>query len=184
MPESFTQIVTRIGRTDKLTGHSYCPYYDTWLPRLRETATDVLEIGVCWFGGGSVLALAEYFPNATIWAIDNDRRECCPEVFEHPRIRFVHGNAFLPEILTKLYPVYFDLIIDDVGIHETKDQVQVLDLFLPMLKQTGIYVIEDCTTREWFPRLPGLRDQGWRTTIVDMASNQVEKNTLIKLERA
>jgi hypothetical protein len=55
-------------RTDKNTTHSYLPLYQKLLVGKKETAKNVLEIGVC--GGGSIKMWSEFFTNAIIHGLD------------------------------------------------------------------------------------------------------------------
>ena len=56
-------------RTDKNTVHYYLDTYEQLFKPMRETAKNVLEIGVR--DGGSMKLWHDYFPNATIYGIDN-----------------------------------------------------------------------------------------------------------------
>ena len=59
--------------TDKNTTHSYLPLYDKLLKTLKNTAKNVLEVGIGDFetkNGGSLLLWSNYFTNATIYGID------------------------------------------------------------------------------------------------------------------
>jgi hypothetical protein len=92
---SFTEILMSMGgKTDKESRHGYGKWYDLWLSEYKDKATNVLEVGVCQFGGGCVLALAEYFHSAQIWGADISDERCFPEVFSDKRIKFLKGNAY------------------------------------------------------------------------------------------
>ena len=59
--------------TDKGTAHSYLPLYETLLKPIKDTAKNVLEVGIGDFGpknGGSLLLWKTYFTEATIYGID------------------------------------------------------------------------------------------------------------------
>lgn len=60
--KTFVDVLAEIGDTDKQTTHSYGPFYQTWLSELQGRTVNILEIGVSMFGGGSVLAFAEFLP--------------------------------------------------------------------------------------------------------------------------
>lgn len=128
-----------------------------------------------------MLALAEYFPKATVWAADIDSSRCRKAVFEHPRVRFLKGDAYAPDFTAKLGKTQFDLIIDDAS-HEVDDQVRLLKALIPFLKAGGFYVVEDCCTGHWLPRLPGLRALGLRQTLIDMSTDGTYDNTLIRFD--
>mgnify|MGYP000315327180 CR=1 FL=1 len=55
-------------RTDKNTVHSYLPLYQQLLISKKETAKNVLEVGIC--NGGSIKLWSDFFTNATVYGID------------------------------------------------------------------------------------------------------------------
>ena len=52
-------------RTDKNTVHSYLPLYQKLLLGKKETAKNVLEVGI--YGGGSIKLWSDYFTNANVY---------------------------------------------------------------------------------------------------------------------
>ena len=56
-------------RTDKNTSHSYLPLYDKLLISKKETAKNVLEVGIC--EGGSIKLWSDYFTNANVYGLDS-----------------------------------------------------------------------------------------------------------------
>ena len=64
-------------RTDKNRDHSYIELYQTLLVGKKETARNVLEIGIGdnypqynFFNGGSIKLWHDFFTNATVHALD------------------------------------------------------------------------------------------------------------------
>jgi hypothetical protein len=55
-------------RTDKNTAHSYLDLYQTLFNNKKNTAKNILEIGI--YRGGSIKLWSEFFINATIYGID------------------------------------------------------------------------------------------------------------------
>jgi hypothetical protein len=55
-------------RTDKNTVHSYLQLYHNLLVNKKETAQNVLEIGIN--SGGSIKLWHDYFTNATVYGLD------------------------------------------------------------------------------------------------------------------
>ncbi|HUD11068.1 MAG TPA: class I SAM-dependent methyltransferase [Candidatus Saccharimonadia bacterium] len=128
--------------TDKNTYHSYGPVYETLLAPIREKAKIVLEVGIR--AGGSIRAWRDYFPNATIFGVDN-RQEC---IFQEERIVSVLADEREPGYMTEkllglLQTGSVDFIVDD-GSHDFQDQIMMLFTLWPFLKMDGIYVVEDC----------------------------------------
>ena len=59
--------------TDKGNVHSYLPLYETLLNPIKDSAKNILEVGIGDFGpknGGSLLLWKNYFTKATIHGID------------------------------------------------------------------------------------------------------------------
>ena len=72
-------------RTDKNTVHSYLPLYENLLSDKKESAKNILEIGIQ--GGGSIKLWHDYFPNAVIYGADIMQPECvCEELLDKERI--------------------------------------------------------------------------------------------------
>ena len=55
-------------RTDKNTVHSYLPLYNNLLKSKKDTAKNVLEVGI--FNGGSIKLWSDYFTNANVYGLD------------------------------------------------------------------------------------------------------------------
>ena len=55
-------------RTDKNSTHSYLPLYDNLLKPIKDTAINILEIGVRH--GGSIKLWLDYFTKGTIYGCD------------------------------------------------------------------------------------------------------------------
>ena len=58
----------RNDKTDKNTTHSYIPLYQKLLEGKKETAKNVLEVGI--YDGGSIKLWSEFFTNATTYGLD------------------------------------------------------------------------------------------------------------------
>lgn len=181
--ETFTELLLRIGRTDKQTRHSYGPLYDEWFAGMRELPLKILEVGVSHFGGGSLLALAAYFPNATIYGVDIDLVPICEECRNHPRIKLIQGDAYAPGMLASLNGT-FSITIDDC-VHDPDRQVKLATLLRPMVEL--FHVIEDVRVPEFMqssktPNLQALWSIGYTSTMIDVSHPACLDNTLIKLE--
>jgi predicted O-methyltransferase YrrM len=140
--------------TDKTTTHAYGPIYDRLLEPYRTSAKRVLEIGV--WGGASVLALAEFFQQATVDGLDVDMNELRYGV-GHPRIRYHVGDGCSPETARSL-PGDYDVIIEDAS-HKPDDQVATLEAFADSLAPGGLYVVEDIGDVSVRPRLAAVAEK-------------------------
>ena len=146
--------------TDKESLHTYQAIYQSFFPteESRRSVGSVLEIGVQ--RGGSMRLWADFFPEAEIHGIDNDRRTL-PLARKinasHPRIHIhdvdasLSGNMEVWAYAEKLDG--FDVIIDD-GSHRMQDQEQALLFAAEYAKR--LFVVEDLHTSRMNSRQYGI----------------------------
>lgn len=122
--------------------HLYTSRYSIYLESFRDLEFNLLEIGI--FDGASVKMWKEYFPKATIVAIDIDPR--C-EMYAEERINVHIGDQtdvnFLQSVVSKYG--HFDVILDDGG-HSFKQQITSFETLFPKLSYGGLYFLEDMHT--------------------------------------
>ncbi len=123
--------------TARGTCHNYTPTYHSLLKKRRLDVRNVLEIGIDH--GASLRMWEEYFPNAAIVGIDNNRDTIFNK--EGSRIVCLQVNQIDGFELNRL-PGPFDLIVDD-GSHVTEHQIYSANHLKQHLKSDGFYVIED-----------------------------------------
>lgn len=145
-------------RTDKNTGHSYLPVYDVLLKSKKQSALNVLEVGIGdgnqgATNGGSIKLWKDYFPNAIVHALDIlpiDR--IWDGIKGNPRIKlytsFDAYNANLVKTNFTDKNMKFDFVIDD-GPHSLDSMVSFINLYLPLLNNDGILIIEDIQQYNW-----------------------------------
>ena len=133
----------------KVFSHLYYLHYAKRFTETRRDVKKVLEIGV-WCGF-SMLLWERFFPNAQIYGIDislntkhNNRTpvELCKG---KDRITLVEMDGTSPSESKKFIEKFggdYDIIIDD-GSHHPLHQVLSLLIYLPYLKDTGTFVVED-----------------------------------------
>lgn len=135
----------------------YTPYYHRILNERRQEVKRVLEFGIGYpetmmstlarigvteyTTGASLFMWQEYFPNAEIFALDNNR-----EIFVNEgRIRSFYcdqaDEASFQEAIVNVGKD-FDLIVED-GSHILEHQLRTARLLMPLLKPGGIYIMED-----------------------------------------
>ena len=132
---SLVQIYEEQGdSTDKITAHKYGYLYEELFYPIRDTVTSVLEIGVAQ--GGSVRAWRDYFPNATIYAVDKSFA-AIQYIEDEDRIVPIHSD-----IKDFLMTAPLDIVIDD-GSHLWQDIGSAFSLLWPLLNPGGYYIIED-----------------------------------------
>ena len=118
--------------------HGYCEFYEKRFSSIKTQVQKVLEIGIDQ--GGSLRMWRDFFPNATIFGIDN-RSEF---IFSENRIlTFLidQTDRIQLEIFGKNYGL-FDIIIDD-GSHQIEHQQISFGCLFKYLKIGGFYIIED-----------------------------------------
>jgi len=122
--------------------HMYTSKYSIYLESFRDIEFNLLEIGV--YNGASVKMWKEYFPKATIVAIDIDPR--CKE-FEEDRIHIHIGDQTDVDFLNSVVAQYgnFEVILDDGG-HSWKQQIVSYETLFPKLTPGGLYFLEDMHT--------------------------------------
>jgi demethylmacrocin O-methyltransferase len=137
--------------TDKYGEHFYTPHYHNHFNTIRKKKLTILEIGIGGYdnpreGGGSLRMWKAYFPKSKIYGIDifdksfhNEKRI---KTFKGSQIDEVFLNKVIDEIGNP------DIIIDD-GSHYNEHIITTFKILFPLLKDKGIYVVEDTQTSYW-----------------------------------
>ena len=128
--------------TDKNTIHSYLPLYDNLLRPIKNTATNILEVGVRF--GGSIQLWHDYFPRAMIYGCDIQDEIQIPELKTNSRVLLkLDGNAYTKDYVERNFGnKKFDFLIDD-GPHTLESQEKFIELYSSLLNKNGILIIED-----------------------------------------
>jgi predicted O-methyltransferase YrrM len=137
----------KIGGTDKDTTHSYVEIYEQLLEPILEKDGSLLEIGIQY--GGSILLWKELLKNCRIFGFDIEDKlsDSIKEyVKDYPKkITLEFKDAYCQETIDHIkfiYPRGFDVIIDD-GPHTEESQLKCIELYLELLKDDGVLIIED-----------------------------------------
>jgi hypothetical protein len=137
--------------------HHYLEIYDRYLSIYRNKSLFFLEIGVS--ASGSLELWRRYFgPDATIVGIDID--PACANRVDRPnivRIGSQDDTEFLQKVVTEFGPP--DIILDD-GSHIGRHQQASFDTLFPLIKDGGLYIIEDLQTSYWPDWEGGYRRKG------------------------
>ncbi|MGB4595469.1 MAG: class I SAM-dependent methyltransferase [Anaerolineaceae bacterium] len=126
----------------------YLNEWDRLFKSYKDTPIDLLEIGIQ--NGGSLEIWAKYFTKANhIIGCDIDEH-CGNLTFIDKRIHFVFGDALKDETQKKVLEnsLTYDIIIDD-GSHDSIDVIKAFSRYFPVLKEGGLYIIEDFHTSFW-----------------------------------
>ena len=142
-------------RTDKNTHHSYLPLYQTILISKKETAKNVLEIGIGL--GGSIKLWSDFFTNATVYGLDimniNDVWEEInnkEKIILHTSSDAYNNDFFITNFLNK--NIKCDFMLDD-GPHSLESMKQFITLYSQIMTDDGILIIEDVQSWDWIDLL-------------------------------
>jgi hypothetical protein len=138
-------------KTDKNTVHSYLPLYQTLLEKKRETALNVLEVGI--WNGGSIKLWNDFFTNAKVYGLDIiDINRVWSEIKDKEKI-VLHTSSdaynvdfFINNFLNK--NIKCDFMLDD-GPHTLESMKQFIKLYSQIMTDDGILIIEDVQDWEW-----------------------------------
>jgi len=140
-------------RTDKNTTHSYLALYQDLLNDKKETARNVLEIGI--YKGGSIKLWSDFFTNATVYALDIIDDNCIWDKLKNDRIKiFSSTDAYDESIFNSIFldGIRFDFMLDD-GPHTLESMKQFIKLYSKLMTDDGILIIEDVQSIDWIPML-------------------------------
>lgn len=130
--------IWKVIQRPSLKWDNYFEIYERHFARFVNQSPLVFEIGVA--GGGSLQMWKQYFGNGRIVGIDRNQSA----VFDEPGISVEVGNqrdrAFLASVVAKHGDP--DIVIDDGGHRYADQKPSFLELF-PVLKDGGVYMIED-----------------------------------------
>jgi hypothetical protein len=138
-------------RTDKNTLHSYLPLYQQLLVSKKETALNVLEVGICC--GGSIKLWSDFFINANVYGLDimniNDIWEGIrnnDKIILHTSSDAYNNDFFINNFLNK--NIKCDFLLDD-GPHTLESMKQFIKLYSQIMTDDGILIIEDVQSWDW-----------------------------------
>jgi cephalosporin hydroxylase len=138
-------------RTDKNTVHSYLGLYQDLLSSKKDSAKNVLEIGIC--NGGSIKLWYDFFTNANVYGLDiMHMNDVWGELKNNKRI-YLHTStdAYNEDIFNTLFlskEIKFDFILDD-GPHSLESMQQLIRLYSKVMADDGILIIEDVQSMDW-----------------------------------
>jgi demethylmacrocin O-methyltransferase len=137
--------------TDKWGSHWYTQHYQRYFEPMRKRPVKLLEIGIGGYkdagtGGESLRMWKAFFRSGQIVGIDiEDKRH-----FSEDRIDIHVCDQTDEAALTKLSEKYggFDIVVDD-GSHLNEHIIRTFHIMFPLLRDGGIYSIEDVQTSYW-----------------------------------
>ena len=138
-------------RTDKNTTHSYLPLYQKLLISKKESAKNVLEVGINT--GGSIKLWSDFFINANVYGIDiininniwngvkNNEK-----IILHTSKDAYNEDFFIANFIYK--NIKCDFILDD-GPHTLESMKKFIKLYSQIMTDDGILIIEDVQSIDW-----------------------------------
>lgn len=144
--EYLDQLALDAGADKASSFHNYTKVYADFFGPIKNEPLVFLEIGI--YKGNSVKLWESYFPNATLYFIDNN-----PSYIEYfsPRSHYHFMDQtdwFTVHAFAKSVVRGFDIILDDAG-HTMVAQIGGFQTLFPYLKSGGLYIIEDLHTSYW-----------------------------------
>lgn len=138
--------------TDKNTTHSYLPLYDALLQPIKETATNVLEVGV--HVGGSIKLWHDYFTKGVVYGCDCEDHVELEELRNNDKVVLhLNDDAYTEEYVKERFEgKKFDFLLDD-GPHTLESQEKFIELYSSLLSDSGILIIEDVQDITWLENL-------------------------------
>lgn len=140
----------------KHTTHNFVIVYEDIFHHIRYNAKNVLEIGIDI--GDSIELWLEYFPYAQVYGIDINNSEYITNTnlskFKNKTL-YTNQNAYDPDFIKREFidkNIKFDIIIDD-GPHTLIRQLNFIQLYLPLLSEKGILIIECIKSLEWISEI-------------------------------
>lgn len=133
--------------TDKSSAyHNYTKVYADFFGPIKNDPLVFLELGI--YKGNSVKLWENYFPEATLYFIDNNPSQI--EYFsKRSHYHFIDQTDWLTlHAFAKSVGREFDIILDDAG-HTMVGQIGGFKTFFQYLKSGGIYIIEDLHSSYW-----------------------------------
>jgi len=149
-------------KTDKNTQHSYLGLYQSLLANKKNTAKNVLEIGIggghtYGGGGGSIKLWNDFFPNATVYGLDvASINDVWDGIKNQERIKlYTSTDAYNEDFFNRTFlntGMKFDFMIDD-GPHTLDTMKQFIKLYSNIMTDDGILIIEDIQSWDWMESL-------------------------------
>lgn len=142
-------------RTDKNTLHSYLDTYEKLLSGKKESAKNVLEVGI--YRAGSIKMWHDYFPNAQVYGLDiMHYNDVWDGVKNNNRITlFTSTDAYNQDFFNNHFlskNIKCDFMLDD-GPHTLESMKAFIIMYSKLMTDDGILIVEDVQAGDWIPLL-------------------------------
>jgi GR25 family glycosyltransferase involved in LPS biosynthesis/cephalosporin hydroxylase len=147
-PKNELESLIDSSRSDKNTIHSYLDLYNTLLLPKKNTAKNVLEIGIQ--RGGSIRLWSDFFTNAHVYGVDvMESRYVWEGIRKNNITLYTSTDGYDTNFVkTAFSNIRFDFMLDD-GPHTLESMIQFIHLYSPLMTQDGILIIEDVQSWDW-----------------------------------
>ncbi len=140
-------------RTDKNSDQGYLELYQELLISKKDTAKNVLEIGVC--RGGSIKLWYDFFTNATVYGLDCADDICRDEIINDRIVLYTSIDAYDKNFFNQNFldkNIKCDFMLDD-GPHTLLSMIKFIHLYSQIMTDDGILIIEDVQDMSWITTL-------------------------------
>lgn len=162
-------------KTDKAGIHQYTQHYEQHLKHLKSEKFTLLELGIGGYarkgrGGASLRTWKHFFPKANIVGLDIQDKA----FVDAPRIRTYKGSQVDEQLLRQILADAGEIgvVIDD-GSHRPEHIRESFRILFPLLRNGGVYAIEDTQTSYW-PEYGGSEDRYAQNTTMSLVKDLVD----------
>jgi hypothetical protein len=154
--------------TDMNSVHSYANVYESLFSSRRNDNINLLQIGLNF--GGAIHVWREYFPNSTIYLVDQGDHDT-GDLFTTPRgIAFMNSDAYSHDFVVNNFTnnnIKFDIIIEDQSDRNYQKAQSTIVEYSSLLNVGGMLFIED------------IQDINWTTTLMEYVPEELKANVQI-----
>jgi len=162
-------------------GHDYVRgFYDKEFEKYADKEIRLLEIGV--YTGASLALWQKYFTKGEIVGLEIHDNLIQEKYANLDRVTVGICDAYLPSVANQLGT--FDIIIDD-GSHDFPDLKTCIELYLPLVRDGGVLVLEDLADISYFDELIDIVPKEHRSNVecFDLRENIGRSDDLLMVIR-
>jgi hypothetical protein len=138
-------------KTDKNTIHAYLDTYEELFSPLKESATNILELGINQIG--SLKLWNDYFTNANIYGVNIYDSPEYNLLNQYDRIKFKKSDPYNVNFIKSEFidkDIKFDVLIDD-GPHSLESVIFFVRNYSLLLNKNGVLIVEDIQNPDFIP---------------------------------
>jgi hypothetical protein len=154
--------------TDMNSTHSYADVYESLFSSRRNDTINILQIGLNF--GGAIHIWRQYFPNSTIYLVDQGEHDT-GDFFTTPKgIAFMNSDAYSHDFVVNNFTnnnIKFDIIIEDQSDRNYQKAQSTIVEYSSLLNAGGMLIIED------------IQDINWTTQLMEYVPEELKANVQI-----